>query len=150
MNKDSECIFCKIIAGDAPASVLYQDAQIMALMTLHPTRPGEFIVIPKDHIDEFCDIPDDLACHIVLHAQRLSRNLRKHFHPKRVGFVVHGFGIAHAHLIVVPQQEESDIVSGRHIIVENGTVRFSASHLPTPDRSELNRHAQIIGGEDNN
>ena len=44
--------FCKIVAGEAPASVIYQDDQVMAFMTLHPTPPGEFLIIPKGHIDE--------------------------------------------------------------------------------------------------
>ena len=144
----TDCIFCKIIAGDEPASVAYQDEHIMAIMTLHPTRPGEFMIIPKEHIDEFCDLPDPLARRIITQAQRLSRNLRTHFQPKRVGLVVHGFGVPHAHLIVVPQHEDSDIVSGRHVVVEDGKVRFAASHLPTPNREELDRQAKLIG-EDN-
>ena len=148
MGSEDSCVFCRIVAGDEPASVAYQDEHIMALMTLHPTRPGEFMVIPKAHIDEFCDLPDDLACHIITHAQRLARNLRKHFKPKRVGLVVHGFGVPHAHLIVVPQHEDSDIVSGRHVVVEDGEVTFSARHLPTPDRKELDRQARLIGGDD--
>lgn len=117
----------------------------MAFMTLNPTRDGEFVVIPKDHIDEFCDIPDDLACHIIRHAQRLSRNMRREFVPKRVGLVVHGFGVAHAHLIVVPQHEDTDIVSGRHIAYEDGELKFDCSQLPTPKRSELDRQAELIG-----
>lgn len=145
MKSERTCVFCRIIAGEEPASVVYQDEQIMAFMTLHPTRMGEFMIIPKVHIDEFCDLPDDLARHIITHAQRLARNLRRHFQPRRVGLVVHGFGIAHAHLIVVPQHEDSDIVSGRHIIVEGGKVRFGASHLPTPERAELDRQAKLIG-----
>jgi histidine triad (HIT) family protein len=145
MTSNKTCVFCKIIAGEEPASVVYEDEQIMALMTLHPTRPGEFMIIPKEHIDHFCDLPDDVSHHIITHAQRLSRNLREHFQPKRVGLVVHGFGVSHAHLIVVPQHEDSDIVSGRHIVVDNGKVTFGASHLPTPEREELNRQAKLIG-----
>ena len=148
MKQDMTCIFCKIVAGDEPASVVYQDDLIMALMTLHPTRPGEFMIIPKEHIDEFCDLPDDLACHIIKHAQRLSRNLRSEFSPKRVGLVVHGFGVPHAHLIVVPQHDETDIVSGRHVVVEGSEVMFRASHLPTPEREELDRQAKLIAGEE--
>jgi histidine triad (HIT) family protein len=147
---DSNCIFCKIVAGEAPASVIYQDDQVMAFMTLHPTRPGEFLIIPKRHIDEFCDVPDDLACHIIKLAQRFSKSLRKHFGPKRVGLIVHGFGVPHAHLIVLPQHEESDIVSGRHVIVDGGKVRFGDSHLPTPERAELDRQASLIAGKNDN
>jgi histidine triad (HIT) family protein len=146
MKSDHACVFCRIVAREEPASVPYEDDQIMAIMTLHPTRPGEFMVIPKVHIDEFCDLPDDLARHIIAHTQRLSRNLRQHFHPKRVGLVVHGFGVPHAHLIVVPQHEEIDITSGRHVVLEDGRLRFGAEHLPTPGRAELDRQARLIGG----
>jgi len=150
MDTDSNCIFCKIVAGEAPASVIYQDDRVMAFMTLRPTRPGEFLIIPKEHVDEFCDLPDDLTCHIITLAQRFSKSLRKHFAPKRVGLVVHGFGVPHAHLIVVPQHEEHDIVSGRHVMVDGGTVRFGVSHLPTPERAELDRQAALIAGRNDN
>ena len=117
----------------------------MAFMTLHPTRPGEFTIIPKVHIDHFSDLPDDLACHIMRHAQRLSQNLLKHFKPERVGIVVHGYGIHHAHMIIVPQHNGHDIVSGRHVMIENGEIHFGYTHLETPPREELDRQAMMLG-----
>jgi histidine triad (HIT) family protein len=125
----ADCIFCEIVAGRATASVVYDDVRIMAFMTLHPTRPGEFVLVPKRHLDHFCDLEDDLSAHLCVVAQRLSRNLRERLAPKRVGWVVHGFGVPHAHLIVVPQHEESDIVSGR------------------PPREELDRLAALRSSE---
>ncbi|MCH8294745.1 HIT family protein [Candidatus Poribacteria bacterium] len=147
MDIDKPCIFCQIVRGEKPASIIYQDDLIMAFMLIRPIHPGEFMIIPKEHIDEFCDIPDDLACHIIIHAQRLSRNLRKKLNPKRVGLVVHGFGVAHAHLIVVPQHDEMDIVSGRHLYLEDGEIKFGVSHLPSPSREELNRMAECLSEE---
>jgi histidine triad (HIT) family protein len=141
---DTACIFCKIIDRKAEASVVYEDERIMAFMTLRPIHPGEFLIIPKDHIDHFCDIPDDLTSHIVLHAQRLSRNLRERLKPQRVGLVVHGYGVAHAHLVVVPLHESSDIVSAKHAYIDNGEVKFSEDRLPQPQRSELDRLAQLL------
>lgn len=140
------CIFCEILAGRAPASFVYDDDRIAAFMTIHPTRPGEFVVIPKAHIDHFTDIPDELAAHLCSVAHRLSRKVRERLSPERVGWVVHGYGVAHAHLIVVPQHDAHDIVSGRHAFVEDGAVRFSAERLPTPPREELDRVAKLIGG----
>ena len=138
------CIFCHIVAGQAPASIVYEDELILALMTVHPTRPGELLLIPKQHIDHFCDLPDALSAHLTTQAQRLSRNVRERLKPLRVGWVVSGFGVAHAHLIVVPLHETSDIVSGRHVLVEDGRVRFDHKHLPTPPREELDRLARLL------
>lgn len=139
-----DCVFCAIVAGRAPASFVHDDERITAFMTVHPTRPGELVVIPKAHVDHFCDLSDELSAHLCVVAQRLSRNIRERLAPKRVGWVVHGFGVAHAHLIVVPQHDPSDIVSGRHVVLENGAIRFTDEHLPTPPREELDRLAELL------
>ena len=57
---DPSCIFCKIIAGEAPVSVVYEDESVLALMNIRPIHPGELMVVPKEHTDHFCDLPDDL------------------------------------------------------------------------------------------
>src|ERR687894_518816 len=115
---DSSCILCQIVAGESPASVVYEDERVMALMNIRPIHPGELMVIPKEHIDHFCDVPDELACRILVQAQRLSRNIRERLKPSRVGLVVHGFGVPHAHLCVVPLLESSDIVSAKLAVIE--------------------------------
>jgi histidine triad (HIT) family protein len=144
MESDSTCIFCNIVSRKSEASLVYEDDRIMAFMTLRPVNPGEFLIIPKEHIDHFCDIPDELTCHIILLAQRLSRNLRERLHPQRVGLVVHGYGVAHAHLIVVPLNDSSDIVSAKHASVEAGKVKFSDSSIPEAPRAELDRLARLL------
>jgi histidine triad (HIT) family protein len=144
MNSEQSCIFCNIIRRKAEASVIYEDDRIMAFMTLRPINPGEFLLIPKDHVDHFCDITDDLTCHIILHAQRLSRNLRERLRPQRVGLVVHGYGVAHAHLVVVPLHDSSDIVSAKHAYVDAGAVKFSDTLVPEAPRGELDRLARIL------
>ena len=140
---DPSCIFCKIVAGEAPASVVYEDERVLALMNIRPIHPGELMVIPKEHVDHFCDLADDLACHILVQAQRLSRNLRERLKPVRVGLVVHGFGVPHAHLVVVPLHESNDIVSAKHLQVEDGQIKFSDGHL-NETREELDRLARLL------
>ena len=141
---DPSCIFCKIVAGEAPASVVYEDESVLALMNIRPINPGELMVIPKEHIDHFCDLPDELACRILVQAQRLSRNLRERLKPVRVGLVVHGFGVPHAHLVVVPLHESNDIVSVKHLHVEDGQIKFGVGHLNETPREELDEMARLL------
>ena len=141
---DSSCIFCKIVAGEAPASVVYEDERVLAFMNIRPIHPGELMVIPRQHVDHFCDLADDLACHILVQAQRLSRNLRERLKPVRVGLVVHGFGVPHAHLVVVPLHESNDIVSVKHLHVEDGQIKFGVGHLKETPREELDRLARLL------
>ena len=141
---DPTCIFCRIVAGEAEASVLYEDERVVAFMNIRPINRGEFMVIPREHVDHFCDLPDDLACHILVQAQRLSRNLRERLKPERVGLVVHGYGVAHAHLVVVPQHGPDDITSGRLAYTEGGQIKFGVGHLKETTREELDGLARLL------
>ena len=136
-----QCPFCEIVVGRSPASVVYSDDQVMCFMTLRPTRPGECMVIPKQHIDHFSDIPDELAGHIMIIAQRVGRKMRSQFEGERVGMVIHGFGVPHAHLILLPQQDTTDITSGRFSKIEDGEIVFDHKQLQRLDREVLDEHA---------
>ena len=138
------CIFCEIVAGRSPASIVYQDDVVMAFMTTRPTAPGECLVIPKAHVDHFTDVDDETAQRIIVVAQRIGRRLRTAFKPLRVGMVVHGFGVPHAHLLLVPQQGIHHITSDRYVRVQNGQLVFSQSFIPIPERSTLDEHARIL------
>ncbi len=46
----SDCIFCKIVAGQAPATMLYQDEQVTAFRDIHPAGPTHILIIPNRHI----------------------------------------------------------------------------------------------------
>jgi histidine triad (HIT) family protein len=139
-----KCVFCEIVAGREPASIIYSDAHVVALMTLRPTQPGECMIIPKQHIDHFTDLPDDLAIQVVVVAQKIGRKMRQVFSPKRVGMVVHGFGVPHAHLLLVAQHNPHDITSGRFARVVDGKVVFDQTAIPVPSREELDKHASLL------
>ena len=59
----SECIFCEIVAGKSPASVVYDDHLVMAFMTIGPFTPGHALVMPKAHIAFMPDLDEDLGMH---------------------------------------------------------------------------------------
>lgn len=144
MAQKKDCPFCEIVAGRGEASIIYADDRALAFMTLRPTRPGECLVVPRNHIDHFTDIPDELASHMMVIAQRIGRRMREELSPLRVGMIVHGFGVPHAHLILVPQHDQTDIVSGRHAYIENGKVQFGAGRVPASSRSDLDAMAKRL------
>jgi len=145
-NKLNEimCIFCSIISGESRASFLYQDEHCLAFMNIRPINPGEFMVMPRQHIDHFTDLPDELACHIMLVAQRFGRNVLRELEPLRIGYVVHGFGVPHAHLNVVPLHHGSDIISAKHVVLDDGGFKISLENLDAPERSQLDEIASLI------
>jgi histidine triad (HIT) family protein len=135
------CVFCRIVAGESPASVIWQDDEVMAFMNLRAVNKGDCMVIPKEHIDHFTSVPDQLAAKILVVAQRIGRRILELYKPERVGYVVHGYGVPHAHFLIVPQGDPNDITSRKFIRIVNGEIQFSEQYLPLVPREELDRMA---------
>jgi histidine triad (HIT) family protein len=146
MKTHDRCIFCAIRAGSEPCSRVYQDEHVLAFMDIRPVRPGQLVVIPGQHIDHFCDLPDDLAAHVLLTGQRCARALREMFQPQRVGMIVHGFGVPHAHLLVLPLHHVWDITSAANGYIEEGAIRFRWDQVALAARGELDHLAARIAG----
>lgn len=51
INKMSDCLFCKIIAGEIPSTKVYEDDEILAFKDINPMAPVHILIIPKNHID---------------------------------------------------------------------------------------------------
>ena len=140
----ANCIFCDILAGRAPASFVYRDDRLAAFMDIRPVRAGQVLIIPHAHIDHFSDLPDDDALNIFQFGQRLARAMRNTLKLKRVGMVVHGFGVPHAHLVVLPLLEGPDITSAQNAVLVDGKVRFRWEQVPLAPRAELEQTAQVL------
>jgi histidine triad (HIT) family protein len=139
-----DCVFCKIVAGQLKSSKVYEDEQILAFMDIQPVRAGQVLVIPRQHIDHFSDIPNELAAKIFSKAHEISKIVKAKLNPERVGLVVHGYGVPHAHMIVVPQENEDDITSGRMAEIKDGKIHFTVKKLPVTSREELDRIAKLL------
>ncbi|MCW1930252.1 MAG: HIT family protein [Candidatus Kerfeldbacteria bacterium] len=138
------CIFCEIITKQAPASIVYEDADILGFMDIQPIHNAQCMLIPKEHIDHFTDIPEELAGRMMQIAQRIGKNILREFKPQRIGYVVHGYGVAHAHLVIVPQHHEEDITSQHLAVIKDGKISFIAENLPVASREELDDSAAKI------
>lgn len=138
------CPFCAITQGDAPVSTVYEDEAVMAFIPLHPVYPGACLVIPKAHIDHFTDIPDPLAAKVIITAQRVGRKIMAVYKPLRIGMLVHGFTVAHAHLHLIPQYGPLDIMHKHYAYCEDGDVQFGDKDIPTPSRQELDQMASTL------
>ena len=53
-----DCVFCKIVAGEIPADVLYQDEAVIAFRDINPLAPTHLLIIPKQHIPSLRDLPE--------------------------------------------------------------------------------------------
>jgi diadenosine tetraphosphate (Ap4A) HIT family hydrolase len=70
------CIFCAIVPGSAPASIVHDDVDLLAFMDIRPVTPGHPLVIPKRHAPFLADLDEATGAKIVTVAMRLARALR--------------------------------------------------------------------------
>ncbi len=129
-----DCVFCKIVAGELPSSTVYEDDHIMAFLTIEAINPGHTLVIPKRHIESVWDMEDDLYAKNMAVVKKVSVALDAAFQPEKVGIMVMGWDVPHAHTHVVPQTEPGDVTSKK--IIENTVIKF--------DRNTLDQHANKI------
>ncbi|HEV2803045.1 MAG TPA: HIT family protein [Pyrinomonadaceae bacterium] len=72
----SECIFCKIIAREEPASIVYEDETVISLLTINPVNPGHLMVIPKKHVVYMSEMDEDTGMHLFKIALRMQQAIR--------------------------------------------------------------------------
>ena len=72
----SDCIFCEILSGTLPASIVYQDETCTALMDIQPVNAGHILVIPNSHATYLADLAEDTSARLFLIARRIAAALR--------------------------------------------------------------------------
>lgn len=135
----TSCIFCEILAGNAPASKVYEDEICSAFMDIRPVNPGHVLVIPKAHFEDLTDLPAEVGGHLFQVAQRIALILPK-TNVKNDGidlFLAHGEAagqdVFHVHLHVIPRYEGDGF-----------GFKFGPNYRNLPERSELDTIATQI------
>ncbi|MGC8538610.1 MAG: HIT family protein, partial [Candidatus Micrarchaeia archaeon] len=72
------CIFCKIVAGEAPSFKIYEDEKYIAILDKYPNIKGQTLVITKEHVDSYAfDLSDDELCNLINTAKKVAKLLEK-------------------------------------------------------------------------
>lgn len=103
------CVFCEIVAGRIPSHKVWENGDFLAFLDIKPIRPGHILLVPRKHHDPVFDMPPALYDGIFQVARTLAIPLGKHFDVPRVGMIVEGFGMPHAHVHLVPISEAGQL-----------------------------------------
>lgn len=134
-----ECVFCKIVKGIVPESVVYDDEKVLAFMDIQPVNPGHVLVIPKVHASGLSNLDEETGAHMFKVGMRVANAV------KGSGVKCDGVNlllsdgraafqeILHVHLHVIPRFEGD----GLHI-------GFGRMYRLKPERNELDRIAAKI------
>lgn len=134
------CIFCEIVAGEAPASFVHRDELVSAFLDIRPVSPGHLLVIPNEHVSFTHDLPDATADRLFAIARRLARSLLPTDAVRADGinlFVADGDAagqeVFHAHLHVIPRFPDDGF-----------EIEAAAWRDPPPTREELDALATAL------
>jgi histidine triad (HIT) family protein len=133
------CVFCELVAGRSPISIIAETDDVLALMDIQPVNPGHALVIPKRHLAFLADVDPALGGEIFAMGMRVAAALRIcGVRCEGVNFFLAdgeaaGQEIFHAHLHVFPR-----------FAGDGFGLRFSPSYFALPVRSELDGAAGRI------
>ena len=110
MQSDPNCVFCKIVAKQIPATVVHEDAETLAFMDIGQVNPGHVLVAAKTHAENIYALQDADAAAVFRAATRVARAIRAAFSPE--GLSVYqangkpaGQTVLHFHIHLVPRHE---------------------------------------------
>ncbi len=114
LPSDESCIFCKIVAGQIPASTVFEDEHLMAFLDIGPATHGHTLVVPKGHYESLADLPPDLAAAIGRTLPRLARAVVQATDAEGLNLVnnngaVAGQSVFHVHFHLVPRFRDDDV-----------------------------------------
>lgn len=104
MAHAEDCIFCKIVAGEAPCHKIWEDEKHLAFLSIFPNTKGFSVVIPRDHHSSYIfELPDEVVTELVLAAGKVAKLLDATLDDVgRTGMIFEGFGVDHIHAKLFP------------------------------------------------
>lgn len=113
MPFDPNCIFCKIVKGEIPAAKVYEDQYVLAFLDISQVTKGHTLIIPKTHIENIFELPEDIAAHLFSVVPKIANAIKKEFKPLGLNIVNNngeaaGQSVFHYHLHLIPRYGEGD------------------------------------------
>lgn len=102
-------IFTRIVRGEIPSYKVAEDERFFAFLDINPLTKGHTLVVPKQETDYLFDLDDRTLADMIVFAKRIARKLKEKIEFKRVAVVVLGLEVPHAHIHLIPIQDEKDV-----------------------------------------
>lgn len=113
-------IFSRIYSGEIKQEIIYKDELCFVITTHEPITEGHCLVIPIKQVDHLWDIQDPLYSHLMEVAKKVALKLRSVYDYERIGMLVEGYGVPHAHIHIFGFEQPleptiSDHIAHKHI-----------------------------------
>ena len=130
------CIFCRIVSGNALASIVYEDERVVAFMDIQPVNTGHTLVIPKVHVERIANLEPGIGSRLFTVGMELSKAIQLSANSDGINlFVADGAAagqeVAHFHLPIIPRYKGDGFV-------------IQPNYPPKPSRETLEQTAELI------
>jgi histidine triad (HIT) family protein len=102
-------VFTKIISGELPSFKIHEDELTISILALDQVSPGHTLVIPKQEVNHWFDVPAEIYTRAGLNAQKIAKAIQATTNCPRVGTIVAGFEVPHYHLHLIPAWSIPDL-----------------------------------------
>ena len=102
-------IFSRIISGEIPCHKVAEDDRCLAFLDIRPVVFGHTLVVPKTEVDYIFDMDDEYLAHLHVFAKRVAKVLGQEVKCIRIGVMVAGLEVPHAHIHLIPMQSIGDL-----------------------------------------
>jgi diadenosine tetraphosphate (Ap4A) HIT family hydrolase len=127
-----QSVFLKVLAGELPGEVLYEDDRVFVMLTVAPNTPGHSLVVPKKQTKFFYEMNGDEFAEVMDVARRFATILNDVYQPKVVAAQLMGLGVPHVHVHLVPIEDEKDMDHERGLqFVDMSVLKPEADKIRT-------------------
>ena len=109
LEESMATVFTKILSGEFPSYKIYEDAVVFSFLALDQVNLGHALVIPKQEVDHWIDVPEKDYLHVQQVALKIGRAIQKATDCRKVFQTVIGLEVPHFHLHLIPGWQMSDL-----------------------------------------
>ena len=108
------CIFCKIIAGEIPSAVVYEDEDFKAIMDISPAAKGHVVLIAKEHCRDLFELGDEAAAKALITARKVAKAIQEQLHCDGINLLQNngeaaGQTVFHFHMHLIPRYMDDPV-----------------------------------------
>lgn len=106
---EPDCIFCKIVRKEIPATIVHEDEFSLSFLDINPVAEGHLLIIPKDHHENILSTPDKLVEELFLKAKKLIPAVKEGSESEYVTISVVGTDVPHFHIHLIPRSQNDGL-----------------------------------------
>ena len=136
--KDTNCIFCKIAAGEIPSKTIYEDEQFRVIMDISPATRGHALILPKEHYANIYEIPEEIAADVMKLAKKLATEMTQTLYCDGFNIAQNngeaaGQTVFHFHMHLLPRYNE-----------DGNQEKFAWNHLELTEEEMEEIHKKLM------